>query len=128
MPAVVALVDDLMFLSRIREAAKGHGLEVRTVRTVADLAEACRQDARLVLIDLDRPRLPLADALAALAAPEAAAVPPVVGFFSHVHAERGRQARAAGVAEALPRSAFVERLPDLLAQAAAPRSPEPRTG
>ena len=29
MPFVAALVDDLMFLSRIREAARGAGIEVR---------------------------------------------------------------------------------------------------
>jgi hypothetical protein len=42
MAPVVALVDDLMFVSRIREAARGCGLEVRTVRRVADLLDACR--------------------------------------------------------------------------------------
>jgi DNA-binding NtrC family response regulator len=116
MAAVVALVDDLMFVSRIREAAKGHGLEVRTVRGVPALVEACASDARLVVVDLDSARLPVAEALAALAAEPVAA--PVVGFFSHVHAERARQARAAGISEALPRSVFVERLPALLAAAA----------
>jgi DNA-binding NarL/FixJ family response regulator len=116
MAAVVALVDDLMFVSRIREAAKGHGLEVRAVRGVPALLEACGADARLVVVDLDSARLPVAEALAALAAAPVAA--PVVGFFSHVHAERARQARAAGISEALPRSVFVERLPALLADAA----------
>jgi DNA-binding NarL/FixJ family response regulator len=115
--AVVAFVDDLMFLSRIREAARAHGLEVRTVRTAAALVEA-RGDARLVILDLDSARLPVAEALAALAAEPAAANLSVVGFFSHVHAERGRQARAAGVSQALPRSAFVEKLPEILAAAA----------
>jgi DNA-binding NtrC family response regulator len=117
MGTVAALVDDLMFVSRIREAARGHGLQVRTVRGVPDLLVACREGARLVLVDLDSARLPVADALQALAGETDA--PPVVGFFSHVHAERGREARAAGATQALPRSVFVERLADILAAAAA---------
>jgi len=34
--AIVALVDDLLFLSRIREAARGRRLEVQAARTAAD--------------------------------------------------------------------------------------------
>jgi CheY-like chemotaxis protein len=120
MAAVVALLDDLMFVSRIQEAARAQGLDVRTVRKVPDLLEACRAGARLVLLDLDSPRLPVMDALSALCADAAFAELPVVGFFSHVHADRGRQAKAAGCRQALPRSAFVEELPELLRQASVP--------
>jgi hypothetical protein len=38
----------------------------------------------------------------------------VLGFVSHVHADRIREARAAG-AEVMARSAFVSALPELLA-------------
>ena len=120
MAEVVALVDDLMFVSRIGEAARAQGLEVRGVRKVADLLDACRAGARLVFMDLDSSRLPVMEALSSLCADAAFAALPVVGFFSHVHADRGRQARAAGCRQALPRSAFVEKLPELLRQAAQP--------
>lgn len=120
MAAVVVLVDDLMFVSRIREAARGHGLEVQTVRRVPELLDACRAGARLVLLDLDSARLPVVEALSAICADAAFPGLPVVGFFSHVHAGRGRQARAAGCTQALPRSAFVEQLPALLRTAAGP--------
>jgi CheY-like chemotaxis protein len=114
MDRVVAFVDDLMFLSRIREAAKVRGLEVQGARTVADLLTACREPTRLVIMDLDRARPPAAEALAALRAEPALAGLPIVGFFSHVHAERGRQAREAGCTRALPRSVFVQELDALL--------------
>jgi CheY-like chemotaxis protein len=120
MPRVIALVDDLMFLSRIRETARRHDLEVTAVRTVPDLLAACNDPPRMVIIDLDRPRPPAVEALAALRAEPALAKLPVVGFFSHVHAERGRQAREAGCT-ALPRSLFVEQLDALLT---APPGPE----
>lgn len=114
MGPVIAFVDDLMFLSRIREAARGTGIEVRSLRRVPELLEALHEPARLVLMDLDSPRLPTAEALAALRADGVAARVPVVGFFSHVHVERARAARAAGCARVLPRSAFVQELPSLL--------------
>jgi hypothetical protein len=113
MPAVVAFMDDLMFLSRIRAAAAAQGIPVNAVRTVPDLLAACRQDAHLVLADLDT-RLPALDAIAALRAEPDLAGLAVVGFFSHVHPERAEAARAAGCTWALPRSAFVRQLEGLL--------------
>jgi CheY-like chemotaxis protein len=123
MPVVVALVDDLMFLSRIREAAKGRGVEVKAVRTAADAVAAARAGAGLVLMDLDSPRLPWAAAVAALRAEASLVDLPVIGFFSHVEAQRGRDALAAGCTTALPRSAFVQQLDGLLADASAGAPP-----
>jgi CheY-like chemotaxis protein len=118
MATVVALVDDLMFLSRIREAAKGRGLEVKSARTAADAVAGARAGARLVIMDLDSPRLPVSDTLAALRSEPSLRGLPVVGFFSHVEVQRGREAAAAGCTTVLPRSAFVQKLDALLAAAA----------
>jgi CheY-like chemotaxis protein len=129
MPHVIALVDDLMFLSRIREAARGAGAEVRTARGAADLLSAAREGARLVLVDADSSRLPWAEAVSAL---RGEGVPlatlPVVAFLSHVHADRAEAARSAGCTRVLARSAFVQELPQLVAAAAAltvPEDPKP---
>jgi DNA-binding NarL/FixJ family response regulator len=127
---VVALMDDLMFLSRIREAAKGRGLQVEAVRSAAAAVAAARSGARLVLVDLDSPRLPAMAAITELRAEPALASLAVVGFFSHVDAAKGRDALQAGCSAALPRSAFVARLDALLAEAAegSGGGGEPRTG
>lgn len=118
MAAVIAFLDDLMFTSRIREAARGAGLEVRTVRKLPDLLAAAREGARLVLADLDTERLPvLAGVVALRAEPELAGLT-VVGFLSHVHADRAEAGQAAGCTRVLARSAFVAQLPQLLAEAA----------
>jgi DNA-binding NarL/FixJ family response regulator len=113
--SVVALVDDLMFLSRIREAARRQSVEVKAVRTAEALLEACRAGARVVIVDLDARRLPSAEALSALRADPGLAGLPTVGFFSHVEVERAREARESGCRTVLPRSAFVQRLDALLA-------------
>jgi DNA-binding NtrC family response regulator len=114
MSTVVAFVDDLMFVSRIREAARAHAAEVKTARKVEDLLAAART-ASLVLLDLDGGRLPAMDALAALRAdPELAGVP-VVGFLGHENAEAASRAQALGVTRVMARGAFVQKLPDLIA-------------
>jgi CheY-like chemotaxis protein len=115
--SVVALVEDLMFLSRIREAARRQSVEVRAVRTVPALLEAGRAGAHVVVVDLDSRRLPAVEALAALRADPATAHIATVGFFSHVETERAREARESGCGTVLPRSAFVQRLDALLAPA-----------
>ena len=115
MPApVLVLVDDLMFLSRIREAAKARDVPVRAVRTVADVLDGCRAGARTVIADLDTPRLPALEAIGAVAADPALSEVRLVGFYSHVETETARAARAAGCREVMPRSAFVRQLPDIL--------------
>ena len=120
MPHVIAVVDDLMFLSRIREAARATGAVVRTVRGPKDLVAAVRDGGRLVLVDADSSRLPWAAALGALRADPSVAAVPVIAFLSHVHAERADAARAAGASRVLARGAFVQELPRLMAAAAAP--------
>lgn len=114
MAPVLAFVDDLMFLSRIQEAAQGQGVEVRSARRLPDLLAACRPAPRVIFMDLDSPRLTPADALAALQAdPELKAIP-VVGFVRHTEAERARAAQEQGCTRVLARSAFVQELPRLV--------------
>jgi CheY-like chemotaxis protein len=127
MAEVVAFVDDLMFLSRIREAARGVGVEVQAVRRLPDLAAACRAGARLVVLDLDSPRLPAFEALAALRAEPDLAGLATVGFLGHEETARAREAADAGCALVLPRGVFVQRLPALLRDAVqtAPARPGP---
>jgi DNA-binding NarL/FixJ family response regulator len=116
---IVAFVDDLMLLSRVREAAKALDVEVRGMRRVADLLEACRHAPTVVLIDLDSARLASTEALTALRDDPDLARIPIVGFFSHVHPDRARNARELGCSRVMPRSAFVQELPSLLRAPAA---------
>ena len=120
MPVVVALIDDLLFLSRVLEAASVSGTEVKAVRSADALLEACRaRPDALVVADLDNPRLRAVEAVRALRADAALESIPVVGFLSHVHAGLAREAREAGVGRVLARSAFVQELPELIGRGVA---------
>ena len=115
MTTVLALVDDLMFLSRIREAGRGAEVEVRTMRSAAALVAACREGGpALVLADLDSARLPVMAAIAALRAETDLADVKIVGFVSHMNADRAQSGREAGCSLVLARSAFVQDLPEIL--------------
>ena len=105
---IIAFVDDLLFRSKIRAVAAHTGAEVAFVKTSGDPALA---GASLVIVDLDAPNaVATVTALAAIVPP-----PRVIGFVSHVNADRIREARAAGNVEVMARSAFVNALPALLA-------------
>jgi CheY-like chemotaxis protein len=119
MPPVLALIDDLLFLSRVREAARGTGVDVRPVRRPADAVSGVREGARLVVVDADSARLPWREVVAAVRAAQPAPRACVVAFVSHVHADHAAAARAAGCDRVLARSAFVLELPALMAGAAA---------
>jgi len=115
---MLAAVDDLLFSSKIRGAAKHAGVEIRFVRTPgAVLGEIQHHRPSLVILDLDATRLQPVAVLEALRAVAAGARPRTVGFVSHVHAEAIEAARAAGADLVLARSAFVASLPEIVAGA-----------
>jgi CheY-like chemotaxis protein len=117
MAGVIALVSDLMFASRIREAAAAKNVGVRSARSPEALLAACREDPpSLVLADLDDNRVRALEAVQALRQDPAFQQLTVIGFVSHVDAERAQAAGAAGCSRVLARSAFVQQLPQLLEQ------------
>ena len=111
---IVALVDDLFFLSKIRETAKVVGVTVVVCdprRGPAAIAEAQPQ---AIFLDLNSRSLPAVDWIRALKADPATRSIRIVGFVSHVQEELISAARAAGCDSIMARSAFTQRLPDLL--------------
>ena len=111
----VAIVSrDLIFKSKVSELSKQFSRGVSAVRDQAGLREALELGATLVLIDLSLPGL---DRPAMLSDIQSCGRPVrVVAYFSHVDHELEAQARAEGIAEVLPRSAFVKLLPEILSQ------------
>ena len=115
MAGVIALVSDLMFGSRIREAAAAKGVALRSARSPEALLQACRDELpTLVLADLDDNRVRALEAVEALRRDPAFQALTVIGFVSHVDAERAQAGQAAGCSRVLARGAFVQELPRLL--------------
>ena len=106
---VLVLVRDLMFSSRIGATARAAGVPLTLLRDPAQLTATATDAARLI-VDLNQSGAIDAAAAWKLSRPGRE----VVGFVSHVDADTIARARAAGIERVLPRSRFVEMLPDLL--------------
>jgi DNA-binding response OmpR family regulator len=111
---VLGCIRDLMFSTRVRDAARQHGHECQIVSRAADVPDHLA-GADLVLIDL---MVPGGGALEAVAAAAAAGVP-VVAYGEHVQADVLQAGRDAGADEVFTRSEFTRRLAALLAAEAA---------
>lgn len=114
MPTALLLCDDLMFASRITGEARALNLTVKPARSLEQFFNLARQEApSCVLLDLAFPGLDLSELFRRLG--EAwPSMPRVVAYGSHVDTERLKAARAAGCDPVLPRSKFVEELPQAL--------------
>jgi len=106
---LVACIRDLMFSTRVRDAARRHDHECQIVIRAGDVA-ANLAGADLVVIDL---MVPGGGALEAVAAAAGAGVP-VVAYGEHVRADVLQAGRDAGADEVLTRSEFTRRLEALL--------------
>jgi hypothetical protein len=108
--AIVVSID-LLARSRIDDAAARAGWRVELTSAQGLRERLASTPADLLVLDLDAGGKEL---LEEVARAEDALPPRVVGFFSHVDAELGAAAAAAGC-EAMPRGRFWRTLPDLLA-------------
>ncbi|MQA30562.1 MAG: response regulator [Luteitalea sp.] len=114
---ILAIVDDLMFTSKIRSAAARLGVTVAFARSSAGALSDMRASApALVILDLNNARTDPIGTVAAMKADPALAGIPTIGFVSHVQTELIDAARDAGVGEVMARSAFTERLPEILSR------------
>jgi len=112
---VLALVDDLMFTSKIKTTAQQVGVDVAFVRSSDAALTGMRMKApALVILDLNNSRTDPLGTVAAMKGDPALASIPTLGFVSHVQAELIDAARAAGVDDVLARSAFTARLAEIL--------------
>jgi DNA-binding NarL/FixJ family response regulator len=115
---IVCAVDDLMFSVKISTAAKALGVDVYFERKRENLLQAIR-DKRpsLVIFDLNSARLAPISTIAAIKAEPALKETRTVGYVSHVDTVTIDAARQAGIDQVLARSAFSERLADILTSA-----------
>jgi len=115
---VLALVDDLMFRSKIKSTATPLGVAVTFAGSSDAALAAMRASApALVILDLNNPRTDPMGTVSAMKKDAALSAIPTVGYASHVDVATIEAAKAAGVDDVLARSAFTVRLAELLSRA-----------
>lgn len=112
---VAILVDDMFFTAKINAAAAESGRRIERIKSREQLDGLVANPPALVIIDLNSDRLDPLQAIGFLKSSVEAGTVPIVGFVSHVQTELIRAAQAAGCDVVLPRSAFTQMLPQLIA-------------
>jgi PleD family two-component response regulator len=116
---ILAVLDDLMFSSKVKTAANQLGVDLRFSRSVDGAIETMRKNpTTLVIFDLNNERIDALAIVAAMRQDPALASIPTVGYASHVQTDVINAARQAGVGEVLARSAFVQQLAEILTRQA----------
>lgn len=106
----------MFFASKIRATAEAVGVEVRFLRSIENLKEKAREmKPGLVVVDLHNTKLDPVALAAEFKADDELRTVPLLGFFSHVHADLQRKAMAAGYDQVVPRSVFARDLARILA-------------
>lgn len=109
---VVAVMTDLFFLVQVTGAAKPLGLQVVCVKDKSTAMEKVIAGAAAMVVDLTCAG---AEPLELVREAKAAGCRVVIGFLPHVQTALRESALDAGCDVVLPRSAFAQKLPQLLA-------------
>jgi PleD family two-component response regulator len=122
---VLCLVDDLIFSIKISTAAKALAAPVFFERSPEmALARVREKQPSLVILDLNSTKLRPLEIIAQMKADPSLTTIRTLGYVSHVQTDVIAAARAAGIDEVLARSAFSERLGQILS-ASSTRSTDP---
>ncbi len=113
MGACIAIVSDMIFANLITASAEKIGANCKIINDPSDLQYALESSKPgIVLVEMHCDGISPEAAIRTVKSHRPNAR--VVAFFSHVQTELMERARAAGADDAWPRSAFVQRLPQLL--------------
>ena len=116
---IVCVLDDLLFSVKISTVAKAVGADVYFERKPGMAVERIREKGpSLVILDLNSATMEPLRVIADLKADPLTRTIPTLGFVSHVQTDTIAAARAACVDEVLARSAFADRLGDILRETA----------
>jgi len=112
---ILCAIDDLIFSIKLSTAARHLGAELFFERTAAGIVPRAREKRpSLIIFDLNSRTLAPLEAIAALKADPELRTIRTLGFVSHVDSETIAAARSAGVDQVMARSAFAERLGEIL--------------
>jgi DNA-binding LacI/PurR family transcriptional regulator len=107
---IVAILQDMIFMVKIADAAKRAGVTVDFAKRADDLTPHVA-NALAIILDLNYVPPELIASLKA--APETRTIP-LIGYVSHVESEVIREAKASGCDTIMARSSFVQKLGALM--------------
>jgi DNA-binding NtrC family response regulator len=108
-------MDDLIFLSKIMEAAKALSIPLRSLKTAEKLIAACREAGDpMVFLDLDDRRLDAVDLARAIRSADPKVPATIYAFVSRVNEDRIQAAGKDLFDQVFSRGRFVRVLPELL--------------
>jgi CheY-like chemotaxis protein len=112
---IVCVVDELIFSIKISTAAKRLGVDMYFERSKDNVLQTVRdKQPSLVIFDLNSAKLAPMDAITAMKANPGLRSIRTLGYVSHVDTATIERARAAGIDQVMARSAFSERLGEIL--------------
>jgi PleD family two-component response regulator len=111
---VVAVLDDLMFLVKIQEAAKRAGMEATFVKSQSEALNQAKLVPALMILDLNYKAAEPLDLITRLKSEEETKNVRLLGYVSHVQIGLRQEAEKRGCDQIVARSVFVENLPKLL--------------
>lgn len=115
-------MNDLMFLSKIVEAAKALAVPLRSLKTAEKLVAACRENpSTIVFLDLDDQQLDAVSLARSIRGATPAVNATLYAFVSHVNESRIQDAGKDLFDQIFSRGQFTRILPELLA----PSQPSP---
>ncbi len=112
---IIIAVRDMFFAARIRGTAERFGLSLTFASSADQLLELVRTEKpTLIIFDLNDARYRPLETIRQLKADADLADIRIIGYLSHVQVDLQRKAREAGCDQVLAKSAFTQRLPQLL--------------
>ena len=120
---ILAMVDDLFFVTKIQETARKLNVKVEFPKTDKDILERIEANGQekpsLIIIDLNSVNAKPLTTIPKLKA-KLKKETSILGFVSHVQGDLKVKAQEAGCDAVMPRSAFSQNLPQLLRRHGAP--------
>jgi len=112
---IIAVVDDLMFSSKISTVAKAIKVDVVFVRSAEQVFLRIKEKRpSLIIFDLNSARLKPLEIITAIKTNAELQSIRTLGYLSHVNVDLASAARKAGADKVLARSTFSEQLPNIL--------------
>jgi ActR/RegA family two-component response regulator len=116
---VFAVMSDLLFRSKIDDAARRNGLELRAAKSLEQLERHLgKQLPSVAFVDLEAESPAPSAAIRALRERVGDGAVRIIGFAGHTNIEAIEAGRAAGATLVLARSGLTSQLPTLLARVA----------